>query len=363
MPFSRLLALALLISASIAIARPRVEIAADGLEHPWALAFLPDGEALVTERPGRLLRVDPQTGERAVITGTPPVDARGQGGLLDIELHPDYADNRLIYLTWAGECNGGNATHLGRGRLDGKRLADFETLLVADPCVRSTKHFGSRIVFDDKGYLFMTTGDRGERDRAQDLGDHNGSVLRLNDDGSIPASNPFTNRADAQPAIYSFGHRNPQGAAIHPETGALWIHEHGPRGGDEINLPESGANFGWPETTYGREYWGPEIGPDALPGTVAPIHHWTPSIAPSGMAFHTGTAFPDWQGDLFVGALAQVHLAHLELDGHHVVEEERLLTDRARRIRAIEQGPEGRLYLLTDHPSGEILRLTQADDG
>lgn len=162
-----------------------------------------------------------------------------------------------------------------------KRLADFETLLVADPCVRSTKHFGSRIVFDDKGYLFMTTGDRGERDRAQDLGDHNGSVLRFNDDGSIPAGNAFTNRADAQPAIYSLGHRNPQGAAIHPETGALWIHEHGPRGGDEINLPESGANFGWPETTYGREYW----------------------------------------------------------------------------------GPEGRLYLLTDHPSGEILRLTQADDG
>ena len=355
-----LLALSLLLGASIGLAQPAVETAAEGLEHPWALAFLPDGEALVTERPGRLLRIDPQTGERSVVTGTPRVDARGQGGLLDIELHPAFADNRLVYLTWAGQCDGGNATHLGRGRLDGERLAEFETLFVAEPCVRSTKHFGSRIVFDDDGYLFMTTGDRGERDRAQDLGDHNGSVLRLNDDGSIPPDNPFTDRAGAQPAIYSFGHRNPQGAAIHPETGALWIHEHGPRGGDEINLPEPGANFGWPETTYGREYWGPAIGPDTLPGTIPPIHHWTPSIAPSGMAFYTSAAFPDWQGDLFVGALAQVHLAHLDLKGDRVVGEERLLTDRGRRIRAIEQGPDGGIYLLTDHVNGELLRLAPA---
>jgi glucose/arabinose dehydrogenase len=341
-----------------ALAQPRVETAAEGLEHPWALAFLPGGEALVTERPGRLLRVDPQTGERTVISGTPRVDARGQGGLLDIELHPAFADNRWVYLTWAGRCEGGNATHLGRGRLDGARLADFETLFVAGPCVRSTKHFGSRIVFGRDGVLFMTTGDRGERDRAQDLGDHNGSVLRLNDDGGIPADNPFADRSDARSAIYSFGHRNPQGAAIHPVTGALWIHEHGPRGGDEINRPEPGANFGWPETTYGREYWGPEIGPDTLPGTVPPIHHWTPSIAPSGMAFYTGPGSEDGQGRLFVGALAQVHLAQLTLDGRRVVDEKRLLTDRGRRIRAIEPGPDGGLYLLTDHADGELLRLT-----
>ena len=355
-----LLTLVFGIWSTAGLAQPAVETAVEGLEHPWALAFLPSGEALVTERPGRLLRVDPQTGERRVITGTPRVDARGQGGLLDIELHPAFADNRLVYLTWAGQCDGGNATHLGRGRLDGDRLAGFETLFVAEPCVRSTKHFGSRIVFDRAGHLFMTVGDRGQRDRAQDLGDHNGSVLRLNADGSIPRDNPLTDRSDAQPAIYSFGHRNPQGAAIHPDTGALWIHEHGPRGGDEINLPEPGGNFGWPETTYGREYWGPEIGPDTLPGTVAPIHHWTPSIAPSGMAFYTSAAFPDWQGDLFVGALAQVHLAHLDLKGDRVVGEERLLTDRGRRIRAIEQGPDGGIYLLTDHVNGELLRLAPA---
>jgi len=352
-----LLPLTLLLAASVGFARPNVQTAAEGLNHPWALAFLPQGDALITERPGRLLRLDPTTGERAVITGTPEVDARGQGGLLDIELHPAFADNRYVYLTWAGACERGNATHLGRGRLSGNQLIDFETLFVATPCVRSTKHFGSRIVFDGEGYLFMTTGDRGERDRAQDLNDHNGSVLRLNDDGSIPADNPFVGRDDALPAIYSFGHRNPQGAAIHPQTGALWIHEHGPRGGDEINLPTAGGNFGWPETTYGREYWGPQIGPDSLPGTIAPIHHWTPSIAPSGMAFYTGEIFPDWQGDLFVGALAKVHLAHLELNGTEVITEERLLTDRGRRIRAIEQGPDGALYLLTDHANGELLRL------
>ena len=357
MRWRSILALALLLAAPMGLARPVVETAAKDLDHPWALAFLPDGQALVTERPGRLWRVDPATGERTLITGTPEVDARNQGGLLDIELHPDFADNRWVYLTWAGACERGNATHLGRGRLSADRLTDFETLFVATPCVRSTKHFGSRIVFDRNGHLFMTTGDRGERDRAQDLADHNGSVLRLNDDGSIPADNPFVERDDALPALYSYGHRNPQGAAIHPQTGALWIHEHGPRGGDEINRPVAGGNFGWPETTYGREYYGPRIGPDSLPGTIAPLHHWTPSIAPSGMAFYTGERFADWQGDLFVGALAQVHLAHLELEGTRIVAEQRRLTDRRRRIRAIEVGPAGALYILTDHGNGELLKL------
>ena len=352
-----IITLALLLVAPMGLAQPVVETAATGLNHPWALAFLPDGDALVTERPGRLLRLDPATGERRVITGTPEVDARNQGGLLDIELHPDFADHQWVYLTWAGACERGNATHLGRGRLSGDRLVDFETLFIATPCVQSTKHFGSRIVFDRDGYLFMTIGDRGERDRAQDLGDHNGSILRLNDDGSIPADNPFVGRDDALPAIYSYGHRNPQGAAIHPKTGALWIHEHGPRGGDEINLPVAGGNFGWPKATHGREYWGPQIGPDSLPGTIAPIHHWTPSIAPSGMAFYTGDALADWQGDLLVGALAQVHLAHLKLDGTRIVAEQRRLTDRGRRIRAIEVGPDGAVYLLTDHANGELLRL------
>lgn len=336
-----------------------VETLADGLDHPWALAFLPDGGMLVTERSGALLRFAPDAASRVPVAGVPPVVARGQGGLLDVALHPDFADNRLVYLTWSGQCESGNATHLGRGRLEGDRLADFETLFVATPCVASTHHFGSRLVFDGEGHLFITVGERNERRRAQDVTDHNGSVLRLNDDGTVPGDNPFS-AGGGEPAIYSYGHRNPQGAALHPETGALWIHEHGPRGGDEINLPEPGANFGWPKTTYGREYAGPEIGPDALEGTVQPIHYWIPSIAPSGLAFYTGEQFPAWRGNLFVGALALTHLARLELDGERVVSEERLLEDRDWRIRDVRQGPDGYLYLLTDAGNGRLLRLVPA---
>lgn len=335
----------------------------DDLHHPWAMAFLPSGEVLVTERSGALLRVNLDAGSRRKIGGVPEVDARNQGGLLDVALHPEFADNRWVYLTWSGHCGAGNATHLGRRRLESDRLAGFETLFVATPCVASTKHFGSRIVFDDDGHLFMTVGERGERERAQDLSDHNGSVLRLNTDGSIPEDNPFAgdDGTEAEPAIYSYGHRNPQGATRHPDTGALWIHEHGPRGGDEINLPEPGGNFGWPKTTYGREYWGPEIGPDKLAGTVQPIYYWVPSIAPSGMSFYTGERFPEWQGDLFVGALAQTHLARLELDGSKVTNDVELLRDRGWRIRAVEQGPDDYLYLLTDHSNGRLVRLVPSE--
>ncbi len=351
----------LLAAGSAAAASFRTEVVADGLDHPWALAFLPGGDLLITERSGALLRLDPESGGRTRIGGVPEVDARNQGGLLDVALDPDFADNRRVYLTWSGRCGDGNATHFGRGRLEGDRLVDFETLFVATPCVDSTKHFGSRIVFDRDGHVFMTVGERGQRDRAQDTSDHNGSVLRLYPDGSIPDDNPFVGRGDARDAIYSWGHRNPQGAALHPDTGRVWIHEHGPRGGDEINIPEPGANFGWPKTTYGREYWGPEIGPDRLPGTVQPIHHWTPSIAPSGMAFYTGERFPEWRGDLFVGALALRHLAHLELDGERVVREERLLEDKRWRIRDVRQGPDGYLYLLTDEAKGKLVRIAPGE--
>ena len=350
-----------LLMTTAAMAQPRVEVAVDDLTHPWSMALLPEGDLLVTERPGRLLQLNPDTGERRVIGNSPAVVARGQGGLLDIALHPQFEDNRWVYLTWAGACESGSATHLGRGRLGDGELTDFETLLVAEPCVSSGRHFGSRLVFDRDGHLYMTTGDRGQRDRSQDPHDLNGAVLRLHDDGSIPADNPFADGAAGHPAIYSFGHRNPQGAALHPVTGAVWIHEHGPRGGDEINLPASGENFGWPLMTHGREYHGPEIGPDTLPGMVDPIHHWTPSIAPSGMLFYTGDAFPHWQGHLLVGALVQTHLARLELDGTTVVTEDRLLEDRGRRIRAVEQGPDGAILLLTDHADGELLRLTPRD--
>ncbi|MEF8793117.1 PQQ-dependent sugar dehydrogenase [Thiohalorhabdus sp.] len=336
----------------------QVTTLAEGLNHPWAMASLPGGDLLITERSGALLRLDPQSGERTAIGGVPEVDARNQGGLLDIELDSDFADNRLVYLTWSGAGDGGNATHLGRGRLDGDRLAAFETLFVATPFVSSTKHFGSRIVFDDEGYLWMTVGERGERDRAQDLGDHNGSVLRLHPDGSVPADNPFTDRPGARDAIFSYGHRNPQGMAVHPETGEVWIHEHGPRGGDEINIPEAGANFGWPKQTYGREYHGPAIAPDTVPGLADPIHHWTPSIAPSGMAFYNGQRYPEWRGDLFVGALALTHLARLELDGREISAETELLGDRGWRIRAVAQGPGEALHVLTDHNNGRLLRVT-----
>lgn len=353
--------LGLLLLPLQAVADVRTETVADGFDHPWAMAFLPGGDVLVTERSGALLRVDPDNGGRTAIEGVPAVDARNQGGLLDVQLHPDFVENRQVYLTWSGECGPGNATHLGRGRLEGGRLDDFQTLFIATPCVDSTKHFGSRIVFDGSGHLFMTVGERGERDRAQDLGDHNGSVLRLNTDGTIPADNPFVDRDDANDAIYSYGHRNPQGATIHPKTGAVWIHEHGPRGGDEINLPVAGGNFGWPKTTYGREYWGPEIAPDRLEGTVQPIHYWVPSIAPSGMDFYTGARFPEWQGDLFIGALALTHLARLEMDGTRVVRETRLLDDRGWRIRDVRTGPDGYLYLLTDAGNGRLVRVSPGE--
>ncbi|MGM0517616.1 MAG: PQQ-dependent sugar dehydrogenase [Pseudomonadota bacterium] len=332
---------------------PAVETRADDLHHPWAIAFLPDGDLLITERRGRLLRLDDDGDNRREIAGVPDVDHRNQGGLLDVALHPDFAENRLVYLTWAGRCEGGNATHLGRGRLDGDRLAAFETLFVATPCVNSGIHFGSRLAFDRDGFLFMTVGERGERERAQDVSDHNGSVLRLHDDGRIPADNPFVDRPEAKAAIYSYGHRNPQGAAIHPETGRLWIHEHGPRGGDEINIPAAGENFGWPIQTYGREYHGPEIAPDEVGGVTGPIHHWTPSIAPSGMTFRQA----DGTVSLFVGALAKRRLARLELDDETVISEERWLEERGRRIRDVETGPDGALWLITDHPDGRLLRL------
>ena len=335
----------------------RAEVLLGGLSHPWAMAFLPDGRLLVTERSGSLSLVDPDDWSREAVAGVPPVDARNQGGLLDVALHPDFRDNRFVYLTWSGAGDGGNATHLGRGRLEGDRLADFQVLFVATPFVESTKHFGSRLVFDGQGHLFMTVGERGQRQRAQDLTDHNGAVLRLTPDGGVPAGNPFTGRPDARDAIWSYGHRNPQGAALHPGTGELWIHEHGPRGGDEVNIPAAGLNYGWPVITYGREYYGPEIGPDAKPGMEQPVYQWTPSIAPSGMAFYTGDAFPRWQGDLFVGALKFQMLVRLDLEGSRVVGETRLLEDAGWRIRDVRQGPDGLLYLLTDSGNGKLVRL------
>ena len=335
----------------------RVEIVADELAHPWGLAFLPDGRLLVTERPGRLNLIDPASGKRRRVEGLPAIVARGQGGLLDVALHPRFADNRWVYLSYVAAGEGGIGTHVGRGRLDGDRLTGFEVLFRATPFVDTGHHFGSRLVFDRDGKLFISLGERNQRQRAQDLKDHNGKLIRLNDDGSIPADNPFVGRDDALPAIYSLGHRNIQGMVLHPDTGRLWIHEHGPRGGDEINLPEPGKNYGWPIITHGQEYGGGTIGPTEMAGMEQPVHYWTPSIAPSGITFYTGEAFPQWRGNLFVSALAGRHLARLTLDGERVVAEERLLVDEGYRIRDVVQGPDGLLHVLVDEDSAPILRL------
>jgi glucose/arabinose dehydrogenase len=332
-----------------------------GLEHPWGMAFLPGDEILVTERDGRLRIVRAGVLDLEPIAGVPEVYASGQGGLLDVAPDPDFAANRVIYLSYAAEGDGGNSTRVARAILGDGRLEDLRVIFTAEPLVRSSKHFGSRLAFDAEGHLLITVGERGERDRAQDLADMNGSVIRLNPDGSVPEDNPFVGTAGARPEIFSYGHRNAQGLAIHPETGVPWLHEHGARGGDEVNVVRPGVNYGWPVITYGIDYSGAPIGEGThKEGMAQPVHYWVPSIAPSGMAFYQGDAFPEWQGDLFVGALRAELLVRLELDGERVVAEERLLEGALGRIRDVEVGPDGYLYLLTDEPDGGLYRLEPA---
>ena len=338
----------------------RVVTLVQGLEHPWALAFLPDGRWLVTERPGRLRVVQNGALLPEPIAGVPPVWASGQGGLLDVALHPRYAETGWIYVSYAGPGPGGAATEVARGRLRGHRLEDVEVIFRMLPKVGGGQHFGSRLVFDRAGYLYVTLGERGQRDRSQGLGDHLGKIVRLHDDGRVPADNPFVGRAGARPEIWSYGNRNVQGAALHPVTGELWAHEHGPQGGDELNVIRGGANYGWPVATHGREYGsGRPIGEGTQKaGMAAPLHVWVPtSIAPSGMAFYTGDRFPAWRGNLFIGALASRLLVRLELDGERVVREERMLRDTVGRIRDVRVGPDGLLYLVTDAQNGAVVRL------
>jgi len=340
-----------------------VKTVTEGLEHPWSLAFLPDGRMLVTERPGRLRlvaadgRLDLQP-----VAGLPPIAAVGQGGLLDVALHPDYAKNGWLYFSYAGPGEGGQGTEVARARLDGHALRELQVLFRMRPKTRTGHHFGSRLVFDRAGHLYITLGDRGEMERAQRLDDHAGSVIRLLDDGRVPQDNPFVGRAGARPEKFTLGNRNMQGAALNPRTGELWAHEHGPQGGDEINIIRAGVNYGWPVITYGRNYvTGTKIGEGtAKPGMAQPIHVWTPSIAPSGMAFYTGSRFPAWADNLFVGALRGEMLVRLEWQGERIVREERLLEGAVGRIRDVRSGPDGYLYLLTDSPSGRLLRLEPA---
>jgi glucose/arabinose dehydrogenase len=342
----------------------RVVTVTRGLEYPWGLAFLPDGRRLVTERPGRLRLVGPDGAlDPRPVQGLPPVAVQGQGGLLDVALHPRFAENGLVYLSYAGRGAGGIGTEVARGRLVDHRLENVEVLFRQQPKSGGGRHFGSRLVFDRENHLYITLGDRGEQDRAQKLDDLAGKIVRLADGGAIPPDNPFVHRAGARPEIYSLGNRNVQGAALHPATGELWAHEHGPQGGDEVNVIRSGRNYGWPVITYGIEYViGTKIGEGThKPGMEQPLHKWVPSIAPSGMAFYQGDRFPRWRGDLFAGALRGQVLARLRFDGERLVEEERLLEGRLGRIRDVRAGPDGYLYLLTDSPAGAILRLEPGD--
>jgi aldose sugar dehydrogenase len=338
-----------------------VTTVAEGLEHPWGLAFLPDGRLLVTERPGRLRLVGADGALSAPIGGVPEVYATGQGGLLDVALDPAFAENGLIYLSYSEPGGSGGGTAVARAKLAGDQLEQLQVIFRQVPKLDSGQHFGSRLVFLPDGTLIVTLGDRNRREHIGDLKSHVGKLVRINPDGSVPADNPFVGQAAYAPEIYSLGHRNAQGAALHPETDALWTAEHGSRGGDEINQPQPGKNYGWPVISYGREYSGGKIGEGTeKPGLEQPVYYWDPSIAPAGMTFYTGDKFPAWRGNLFVGALKFRLLARLTMEGNRVVAEERLLQDLGERIRDVMQGPDGYLYLLTDDDDGRILRLAPA---
>ena len=336
----------------------RLEQVAQGLSIPWGMTFLSADRLLVTERPGSVRLVDLSAGETRVIGGAPEVVASGQGGLLDVAASPEYAHDGWIYFTYSKPVEGEAATTLARARLRNERLSDWQDLLVTASATGTRRHFGSRIAFDNEGHLFFGVGDRGERDMAQDTGNHAGSILRLNLDGSIPADNPFTGRQGARAEIWSFGHRNPQGLYYDRETGRLWEIEHGPRGGDEINLISKGLNYGWPVISHGKEYWGPVAVGEATsrPGMEDPRKVYIPSIAPASLIVYRGTAFPEWRGNLFAGALKLQHLNRVSISqSGRASGEERLLEDLDERIRALAESPEGWIYLSTD--SGRILRM------
>jgi len=352
----------------------RTEVRVRGLEHPWALAFLPDEAGrpagmLITERPGRLRHWSAQTGLSPAIRGLPAIFAQGQGGLLDVALHPDFARNRLVYMSFSqGEAReptqapAGTVVGVGRLSTDRRSLENFRIIFRQLPKRSGGVHFGSRLVFDGAGHLYITLGENNQRSSAQDLSVLQGKVVRLHDDGNVPTDNPFAGQPDARPEIWSYGHRNPQGAAISPWTGQLWVHEHGPRGGDEINIVQAGKNYGWPLATYGINYSGfaiPEAQGQVVAGTEPPHHYWPVSPAISGMAFYDHPRFAVWQRSLFIGALRGQALIRLTLaeDGQQIVSEERLLQDLGARIRDVRLGPDGFVYVLTDERNGQLIRL------
>jgi aldose sugar dehydrogenase len=336
-----------------------------GLEHPWALAFLPDGGMLVTERPGRLRRIGKGEVITAPISGLPKIFVDGQAGLLDVILSPTFVKDRWVYVSFAEPNLRGNkaGTAVARGRLVNDGLEDVEVIYRQEPKLSSGTHVGSRLVFDDAGHLFITQGENRVADAAQALDKLQGKLVRIWPDGRIPDDNPFVGRDGVRPEIWSYGHRNMQGAALHPVSRKLWTSEHGPMGGDELNIPEAGKNYGWPVVTFGKDYSGAPV-----PGSIgnqaegmAPPHHvWEISPALSGMLFYSGKMFPEWKGDLLLGALAKNALIRLELDGDRIVHEERLLTERSERIRDVREGPDGAIYVLVDEGRGKLLRIQRA---
>jgi len=341
-----------------------VETVARDLKNPWSLAFLPDSRMLVTERPGRLRIVDGQGKLSEPIKGLPRIAARGQGGLLDVALGPDFAQSRLVYLSFAEDRGDGQAgTSVARARLsdDETALENTQIIFRQEPAYTGSNHFGSRLVFDRGGNLFVTLGERFDlRDQAQNPANHLGKIVRITPDGKPAPDNPSLGK-DARPEIWSLGHRNVQAAALNPATGELWTIEHGARGGDEVNIPRKGRNYGWPIISYGVHYSGQKIGEGTRkPGMEQPVYYWDPSIAPSGMTFYTGDRFPAWRGNILVGALAGKLVSRLETSGDKVTSEERMLQNLGERIRDVRQGPDGLIYLLTDSPQGRILRMKPA---
>ncbi len=370
-PLTAATAAALALLASPASAQPvasmqtdagsvAVEEIATGLNHPWAIAFLPDGGALVTERAGQLRRLGADGTLSPPLGGVPEVYARGQGGLFDVALDPDFADNARVYLSFAEPGPEGASTAVGRGRLADGRIEGFEVLFRQQPKYSGTRHFGGRLAFASDGTLFLTTGERGQLDPAQDLGNHVGTIVRIEPDGSVPQDNPFVDQTDARNEIWSYGHRNLEAAALHPRTGDLWVAEMGPYGGDELNQPEAGRNYGWPVVSWGRHYNGTDIpDPPTHPDFADAAAHWTPVISPSGMTFYTGDAFEQWRGSTLIGGLSAEAVVRVEIDGGEAREAERLPLNQ--RIREVAQAPDGSVYVLTDQDDGSVWRLRPAD--